>query len=435
MNKVLAEIIAGVIPHKMTRNRWRGILRFGLLNAFRLKREIRKNDSAPKHYLSVCVIAKNEGPYFKEWLDWHIEKGVEKFYVYDNESTDGTYEILRPYIDRGIVEYVEFPGFHRQLAAYDDCLRRHRFDTRWLAFIDMDEFIVPLKDETIPDFLSRFEDSPVVEINWLIYGSGGERKKKPGTMMDRFKMHSRPEHPLNHHVKSIVDPRRVYGMIGCHEAARINGKALDSHGERIRKSWRERRALLDTIRINHYAVRSFEEFEEKQLRGRAAGRTRELKLDYFTRFDLNDIDESFPGGIPQPLDPNAEVLVIMVDSLLTPLGSRLQQWEAEKNDIAVVDNFINGDNPTVPLAHIALLTKEPVSQNLVETLASRGVPIIYDSTLSSNTPLSELNALGAAFPASSPDSLLRVLDRFYYDRSSLSQASSFALDLNPSSLL
>ena len=39
MNKVLAEIIAGVIPHKMTRNRWRGILRFGLFNAVKLMYE------------------------------------------------------------------------------------------------------------------------------------------------------------------------------------------------------------------------------------------------------------------------------------------------------------------------------------------------------------------------------------------------------------
>ncbi len=32
MHKALAEIIAGMIPHKMTRNRWRGILRFNSNN-------------------------------------------------------------------------------------------------------------------------------------------------------------------------------------------------------------------------------------------------------------------------------------------------------------------------------------------------------------------------------------------------------------------
>lgn len=291
MNKVLAEIIAGVIPHKQTRNRWRGILRFGPLNALKLKKALKKNHKTPDHYLSVAVIAKNEGPYFKEWLDWHIAQGVEKFYIYDNESTDETSEVLKPYIEKGIVDYTYFPGYRVQLAAYDDCLRKHRYDTRWLAVIDMDEFIVPLQDETIPDYLKKLEEFPVVEINWLCYGSSGEKTKRPGGVMERFKRHSLPSHPLNHHVKSIFDPRRVYGMIGCHEAARINGKAVDSNGNRVKVSWRDRDAVYDKIKINHYAVRSYEEFIEKKGRGRASGPVRQLQDDYFRRFDLNDLED------------------------------------------------------------------------------------------------------------------------------------------------
>ena len=90
MNKALSEIIAGVIPHKVTRDRWRGILRFGLWKAIKLRYQMKHNQTSPIHYLAVCAIAKNEGPYFKEWLDWHHAQGVEKFYIYDNESTDGT---------------------------------------------------------------------------------------------------------------------------------------------------------------------------------------------------------------------------------------------------------------------------------------------------------------------------------------------------------
>ena len=292
MKKVFAEIIAGLIPHKMTRNRWRGILRYGLINAWKLKKEIKSHDISPMYYLSVCVIAKDEGPYFGEWLDWHISQGVEKFYVYDNGSTDETKEVLQPYIKKGIVEYIYFPGYRKQLAAYDDCLKRHRFDTRWLAMIDMDEFIVPLKDENIPSFLKRKEVYPVVEINWLVYGSGGAKEKVPGKVMDRFKRHSAPDHPLNRHVKSIFNPRRVYGMIGCHEVARINGKAVDSNGDRIKISWRDRMPRQDVIKINHYAVKSYEEFMEKQARGRASGREREVKEEYFRRYDLNDFEEN-----------------------------------------------------------------------------------------------------------------------------------------------
>ena len=82
MNKVAAEIIAGLIPRKMARNRWRGILRFGLFNAIALKRKLRADKSVPKHYLAVCAIAKDEGPYFKEWIEWHRSVGVDKFYIY-----------------------------------------------------------------------------------------------------------------------------------------------------------------------------------------------------------------------------------------------------------------------------------------------------------------------------------------------------------------
>ena len=289
MNKVLAEIIAGVIPYKMERNRWRGILRYGLWNAIKLRYRMKKDSTRPHYYLAVCAIAKNEGPYFKEWIEWHRKLGVEKFYIYDNESTDCTKEVLAPYIESGLVEYCYFPGYRKQLAAYDDCLEKYRWDTRWIAFIDLDEFIVPIKDKTIPDFLRKFEGFPAVEINWLIYGSGGAKTKVPGTMMERFKHHSKLEHYLNRHVKSIVDTRKVFNLIGCHEAARIEGYAADSHGNPIKKHFREREPQQDVIRINHFAVRSFEEFLEKQNRGRASGTKRTVEMEYFDKYDLNDL--------------------------------------------------------------------------------------------------------------------------------------------------
>lgn len=289
MKKVYAEIIAGMIPHKMTRNRWRGLLRYGLFKAMKLKWRMKHDHTPPRYYLAICAIAKNEGPYFQEWIEWHRKQGVEKFYIYDNESTDGTRKVLEPYIASGLVDYTYFPGQKMQLAAYDDCFERHRLEMRWLAIIDLDEFIVPIKDRSIPEFLHRMEKYPVVEINWLVYGSGGAKKQEPGGVMERFRRHSLPEHRLNTHVKSIVDPRRVCGMIGCHEAARLSGKAADSHGVPLTKGFRDRKPQQDVIRINHYAIKSYEEFLSKRARGRA--RTNSLRdMNYFDAYDLNDLE-------------------------------------------------------------------------------------------------------------------------------------------------
>lgn len=291
MRKGLAEIVAGVIPHKLTRNQWRGILRFGLLKAMCLRWKMyRRRKQSPKYYLAVCAMAKNEGPYFQEWIEWHQKYGVEKFFIYDNESTDQTKEILAPYAESGLVEYIFWKGARQQLPIYDDCLKRHRLDARWIAFIDLDEFIVPLQDKTIPQFLQRVENASAVEINWLVYGSGGAEKKTQGNVMERFKKHSLPDHVLNRHVKSIVNPKKVFCMIGSHEVARISGKTVDPHGEKIKDHFRDREPQHDVIRINHYAVKSYEEFLNKRARGRS--RTLSMRgLDYFDQYDLNDIED------------------------------------------------------------------------------------------------------------------------------------------------
>lgn len=289
MNKKLAEAIAGLIPNKMARNRWRGILRYGPLRAIQLKKRIKREKSTPPYYLAVCSIAKNEGSYYDEWIEWHKNLGVEKFYIYDNESSDNTKQVLAPYIESGLVEYTFLPGTKQQLPAYDDCMEKHRFDARWIAIIDLDEFIVPMKDKTIPDFLKRFENFAAVEINWLVYGSGGAKKKEEGDVMERFKHHSVPNHVMNRLVKSIVNPRRVFTSIGAHEVARISGRTADSHGMPVKKNFRDREPQHDVIRINHYAVKSYEEFLDKRSRGRVRGV--EMWQDYFERYDLNYIKE------------------------------------------------------------------------------------------------------------------------------------------------
>ena len=291
VRKAFAETVAGVIPNKMARNRWRGILRYGLIRAVLLKLRMSSDNSAPKHYLTICAIAKNEGPYFAEWIEWHRKMGVEKFYIYDNESTDDTKNILAPYIESGLVEYVFWPGKKQQLPVYDDCIDKHRLDARWIAVIDIDEFIVPVKDKSIPEFLKRFEKFSAVEINWLVYGSGGAKKRENGSVMDRFKKHSHSGHILNRHAKTIINPRKVFNFIGCHEAAIISGKIADSHGNIVRKQFRDREAQHDVICVNHYAVKSYEEFLQKRARGRARI-NKQRNLHYFEMFDLNDIEEA-----------------------------------------------------------------------------------------------------------------------------------------------
>ena len=238
-------------------------------------------------YLTLCAIAKNEGRYLQEWIEYHKMLGVEKFFIYDNDSADNTREILQPYIDTNLVEYCYFPGKKMQLKAYANCVRKHKRHTKYLGFLDIDEFIVPIKHKTISDYLKSLGRFSGVQMNWLVYGSGGAKKREKGFVIERFKDHSLPDHKLNRHIKVILNPRLILRFFSAHRPV-IFGRYIDSNGNITKKSFWDRTPVSNQIRINHYAIKSYEEFLEKRSRGRARF-NRERGLDYFDNYDLNDI--------------------------------------------------------------------------------------------------------------------------------------------------
>ena len=93
--------------------------------------------------LAITAIFKDEAPYLKEWLDYHLLAGVEHFYVYNNNSSDDYEKVLAPYVEKNLVTLTDFPGKMMQMPAYEDAIEKYRFDCRYMAFIDIDEFVYP----------------------------------------------------------------------------------------------------------------------------------------------------------------------------------------------------------------------------------------------------------------------------------------------------
>ena len=129
--------------------------------------------------LAVVAILKNEGHYIKEWLDYHLLAGVDHFYLYDNDSSDNYDEIIAPYIKAGLVTSEKISGESAQFAAYDFAVRDYRFHCRYMAFIDLDEFIFPKNTtatitETLDEILKNFPDASGLAINWQLFGSNGQ---------------------------------------------------------------------------------------------------------------------------------------------------------------------------------------------------------------------------------------------------------------------
>jgi len=241
------------------------------------------------HYLSIAAIFKQENPWLVEWLDYHHARGVEHFYLYNNDDdTTESDRILKPYVERGLVENIHTPGRALQLPSMADAVTRFRNDTYWLALIDLDEFLLPRRHDDLREVLQSYELLSGLAVHWNIFGANGYVKRPPN-QMDCLLRRAGDSHPQNAHVKVIVQPKYVIpeSFETPHHCRYESGHAVDENYRIIDSPFGDHTG--DIIRINHYVVRSRQETEEVKIPRRRADCHLEKDPDLFAKFDCNDI--------------------------------------------------------------------------------------------------------------------------------------------------
>jgi GT2 family glycosyltransferase/SAM-dependent methyltransferase len=236
--------------------------------------------------LAICAIFKDEAAYLREWVEFHQLMGVERFYLYNNNSSDRYLDALQAHIESGSVVLHEWPHQHAQLKVYEHCLKTHGEETDWLAFIDVDEFLFSPKAKLLPDVLADYTDHPGVGVNWVMFGSGGHKHKPKGGVLENFMRRGQLdaalpyEHlrladgsfrPENSHIKSIVQPSKVAACTNPHFMEYANGaRAVDENGQPIEGPFTAK-VSIEHLRINHYWSKSEEECRHKFAKGLADG--------------------------------------------------------------------------------------------------------------------------------------------------------------------
>lgn len=226
--------------------------------------------SQKKYYCSICAIFRDEAVYLKEWIEYHLIIGVDHFYLYNNFSSDNYLQVLQPYIDAGIVTLKDWKIKQGQMKAYQDCYDNYHDMTNWIAFIDLDEFIVPIKNDNLKDFLKEYIDYPGVLIYWKYFGSSGKIERENPLVTNDFTVCWRKYANIG---KMIFNTSYEY----------IND---DKHNSYMHLMWGrynnhfyppvnicKKKVLLNVhkvntkefpIQINHYVVKSYNEYAQKK---------------------------------------------------------------------------------------------------------------------------------------------------------------------------
>ncbi len=232
-----------------------------------------------KYTLAITSIFKDEAPYMQEWIEYYKLLGVDHFRLYNNDSEDNYLEVLEPYIQSGEVTLIDWPSdltrlgpneewvWSTQHPACMDAIKCLSGKAKWLALIDLDEFILPFYYSDIPTFLKAYEDCSGVVINWCNFGTSHVVDIPPGQLLiETLTWRSNQISDVNKPVKSIVQPHKIdikTKKWSPHTWPYLNDK--EDFLSPNREVWHFGLIETSLARINHYVHRTEKNYYEQKI--------------------------------------------------------------------------------------------------------------------------------------------------------------------------
>lgn len=229
--------------------------------------------------LAIVAIMRDEARHIEDWLMFHGLAGVQDFFLYDDGSTDGTPELARviaglnvTVIPWKMTASLRSPEvfFSRQVLAYCHAIENFGGAFRWMAFIDIDEYIIPKRTGTILEVLDNLNRFTNVSLPWTMYGPNGHKVSPdlpaPYAYTTRA---ARREGPLLN-FKCIVDPTDVTEVrVHRFRTLSMGKESVNDIGYASHYKSRHRGTFISdaALQLNHYYTRSHAELSLKLSKG------------------------------------------------------------------------------------------------------------------------------------------------------------------------
>lgn len=252
----------------------------------------------------IVSALRNEGPYVLDWLAHYIGAGASGFVLYTNDCDDGTDELLDLLASAGVVEH------HRHNPPPDESVQWHAFraawktDTRkraeWALVCDVDEYI-NIKAGGFEGLLNALpDDTDAVAIPWRLFGAG-KWSQAPVTERNLWTMSHHNVYPIAAtQFKTLFRVRGPFNQFGVHRPSEKkgaapnwvcgSGKPLQLPAQRLSLQGLDAGRML--VEMNHYSLRSAEEFLIKCQRGLPHHRDRDIDLRYWVERNFQSVQDT-----------------------------------------------------------------------------------------------------------------------------------------------
>ena len=234
---------------------------------------IQENNSTKEIKACVCVVAKKENLYAKEFVNHYIDLGYKHVYIYDNNDVnDEKFEdVLQREISLNYVTIINIRGeFKGMCPSFIDCYEKHGKEYDWLSFFDFDE-LLDVKAKNIQEFFSnpRYDKCVNIKFNFLFYSDNELLYYDNRTLQERFTT-ALYKHPNNAYIKTTVRgglPVNYWSVNCTPHTSKMNVTSCNSAGEKIPSGTGHTKVNFTYAALKHYYTKSTEEYLTKSNRG------------------------------------------------------------------------------------------------------------------------------------------------------------------------
>ena len=239
----------------------------------------------------ICTVIKDEQEYLKEWIEYHLQKGINHIFIFEDIDSGTHCHITKPYDDVTLLSVNDVLNGNQRKTAIQlkidkkynpqhlyysvilGYIKAKQSEYDWCFIMDVDEFISSKTD--IKDLLSNHTEDALV-IKWKCFGANGYVKKPDYSQHGVVDIYTKEMTGVvydipNAQVKTCYNMRTYKNSFFYNQhipSLGINRFDFDS----------------DVLCLNHYITKSWEEFVTKfMLRGFIRGVAR--NLDFF--FNIN----------------------------------------------------------------------------------------------------------------------------------------------------
>lgn len=215
----------------------------------------------PKHELCVCTMLWNQADSIREWVTYHSWLGVERWFIYDNNSDDEIQEVINKLDLEGYnVSRHVWPWIKTQEAGFSHCAIRARNECNWVSFMDVDEFYYfprltgsgSTGRDSLRTLVSNYTStsSSIGELRTACHSFGPSGLRSPPKQGVTIGYTCRLQNPERH--KSIIRPDAI-------DTTLMNVV----HHFHLREGFGYEDVRQSTAVINHYKYQVWEAFRAK----------------------------------------------------------------------------------------------------------------------------------------------------------------------------